>query len=66
MDVPLLEASFLILFASAFPTLAFQRSNAALSSSDFVADIMDVTLGNFSSPNKYFLNPFSVDLDDFG
>ena len=33
---------------------------------DLVACKIEVTLGNFSSPNKYFLRPFSKDLDDFG
>ena len=53
MDVPLLLASVLILLASLWPTLSFQSSKDALSSSDLVACKIEVTLGNFSSPNKY-------------
>ena len=38
-------------------------ANAALSSSDLVASRIDVTLGNFVSPNKYLLTPSTVALD---
>ena len=37
-----------------------------MSSKDLVACMMEVTLGNFPSANKYFLIPSSFDLDDFG
>ena len=46
--------------------LSRQFARAALSSSDFVASRIDVTLGNFVSPNKYLLIPSSVALDDVG
>ena len=56
----------LILFASLIPTLSFQLAKAAFSSSDLVALKIVVTLGNLLSPNKYFLYPSSIDLEDFG
>ena len=39
---------------------------AALSSSDFVASSIEVTLGNFASPNTYLLIPSSVALELVG
>ena len=49
--------------------LDFTRSDeekAALSSSDFVASIIEVTLGNFASPKTYLLIPSSVALELVG
>ena len=47
IELPLTDASFLILSASTLPTLCFQARIAALSSSLLVVDRIDVTLGKF-------------------
>ena len=64
--MPLDDASVLILFATLIPTLSFQLAKAAFSSSDLVALKIVVTLGNLLSPNKYFLYPSSIYIEDFG
>ena len=63
---PLLLAAFVIASASFCPVLSLQFANAALSSSDRVASKIEVTLGNFVSPNKYLLMPSTLALEDFG